>query len=66
MIEKVLTKLKEKDKEKLGDESAEKENFFIEILKEGEECPNCHFSLLKREGKEIFCPVCGYGRKACT
>jgi len=66
MIEKVLTKLEERDKEKLGDESAEKENLFIEILKEGEECPNCHFALLKREGNEIFCPICAYGRKACT
>jgi hypothetical protein len=38
----------------------------IEILVEGEECPNCHFSKLKREEDQIVCPICGYGRKACT
>lgn len=38
----------------------------IEILKEGSECPNCHFATLKREGSEIVCPVCGYGYRPCT
>jgi hypothetical protein len=38
----------------------------VEILAEGQECPFCHFAKLKREGREIFCPVCGYGRSACT
>ena len=38
----------------------------IEMLTEGQECPFCHFATLKREGNEIFCPVCGYGRSACT
>jgi hypothetical protein len=38
----------------------------IEILVEGEECPYCHFAKLKREEDQIVCPVCGYGRKACT
>jgi len=37
-----------------------------EILREGQECPFCHFAKLKREGDEIACPVCGYGRAACT
>jgi len=53
-------------KEDLENESSDKEKLLIEILKEGEECPNCHFALLKREGNEIFCPICGYGRKTCT
>ncbi len=38
----------------------------IEILIEEEECPYCHFAKLKREGDQIVCPICGYGRKACT
>lgn len=38
----------------------------LEILVEGEECPYCRFAKLKREGDQIVCPVCGYGRKACT
>jgi rubredoxin len=38
----------------------------VEILKEGMECPNCHFAALKREGSQIVCPVCGYGYKPCT
>ncbi|MDH4223445.1 MAG: autoantigen p27 domain-containing protein [candidate division Zixibacteria bacterium] len=43
-----------------------KESLPIEILKEGEECPNCHFALFKKEDNEIFCSVCGYGKKTCT
>jgi hypothetical protein len=38
----------------------------IEILIEGQECPFCHFAKLKRDGDEIVCPICGYGRKPCT
>lgn len=38
----------------------------VEILIEGQECPYCRFSELKREEDQIVCPVCGYGRKACT
>ncbi len=38
----------------------------IEILKQGMECPHCHFANLKREGSEIVCPVCGYGYRPCT
>ena len=38
----------------------------IEMLTEGQECPFCHFARLRRESDEIFCPVCGYGRSACT
>jgi ribosomal protein L37AE/L43A len=38
----------------------------VEVLREGQECPFCHFAKLKREGDEITCPVCGYGRRACT
>jgi hypothetical protein len=38
----------------------------VEVLMEGQECPFCHFARLKREGDEIICPVCGYGRRACT
>jgi uncharacterized Zn finger protein (UPF0148 family) len=38
----------------------------IEYLKEGQECPNCHFAKLKKEGNEIFCPICSYGKKGCT
>jgi hypothetical protein len=39
---------------------------FIELLREGQECPFCRFAKLKRDGDEITCPVCGYGRRACT
>ena len=38
----------------------------IEILKQGMECPYCHFANLKREGSELICPVCGYGYRPCT
>jgi hypothetical protein len=38
----------------------------IEMLTERQECPFCHFAKLEREGNEIFCPVGGYGRSACT
>jgi uncharacterized Zn finger protein (UPF0148 family) len=38
----------------------------IEILVEGQECPFCNFAKLKRDGDEIVCPICGYGRKPCT
>jgi ribosomal protein L37AE/L43A len=38
----------------------------IEILREGQECPFCHFANLKREDDEIICPVCGYGHKPNT
>ncbi len=43
-----------------------KESPVIEILKEGDECSNCHFARLLREDNQIFCPICGYGRNACT
>jgi hypothetical protein len=38
----------------------------IEILKQGMECPHCHFAKLKREGSELVCPVYGYGYRPCT
>lgn len=38
----------------------------VEILVDGQECPFCHFAKLKRDGDEIVCPICGYGRKPCT
>ena len=38
----------------------------LEVLKEGEECPFCHFARLERDGDEVICPVCGYGRTSCT
>jgi hypothetical protein len=38
----------------------------VEVLTDGQECPFCRFAKLKREGNEITCPVCGYGRRACT
>jgi hypothetical protein len=38
----------------------------IELLKEGQECPFCHFARLKRDGDEVICPVCGYGHTSCT
>jgi hypothetical protein len=41
-------------------------NGLVEVLREGQECPFCHLAKLKREGSEITCPVCGYGRQACT
>ena len=31
-------------------------------LKEGQECPNCHFAKLKfDENKDLKCPICGFG-----
>ncbi len=38
----------------------------LEILRQGQECPFCHFAELKRDGEEIVCPICGYGRRPCT
>jgi ribosomal protein L37AE/L43A len=51
---------------KNGEDLSAKESPVMESLKEGEECPNCHFARLLREDNQILCPVCGYGRKACT
>ncbi|MGB2697529.1 MAG: hypothetical protein WBD28_06685 [Candidatus Zixiibacteriota bacterium] len=51
----------QKPREKKSQKTSE-----IEILKEGIECPHCHFANLKREGSEIVCPVCGYGYRPCT
>jgi hypothetical protein len=48
------------------EDTSVKENLSIEKLKEGEECPNCHFAHLVREDNQILCPICCYGRKACT
>jgi uncharacterized Zn finger protein (UPF0148 family) len=47
-----------------GEEESSPE--IVEILTEGQECPFCHFAKVKREGGEIICPVCGYGRRTCT
>ncbi len=49
-----------------GKPSSPDSNALVEVLTEGQECPFCHFAKLKREGSEITCPVCGYGRQACT
>ena len=38
----------------------------VEILKEGQECPFCRFTQLKREGDQIVCTICGYGSKSYT
>ena len=38
----------------------------IEILTAGKICPNCRFSMLIREGSQVFCPVCNYGLKKCS
>jgi uncharacterized Zn finger protein (UPF0148 family) len=38
----------------------------IEVLKEGQECPFCHFAKMKRDGGEVICPICGYGHRAST
>jgi rubredoxin len=50
-------------KEKKSEQTRKTE---VEVLKEGMECPNCHFAKLKREGSELVCPVCGYGYRPCT
>ncbi len=57
-----------RQKEVLGDSQPNLRNSeqSIEILIEGEECPFCHFAELKRDGDEIVCPICGYGRRPCT
>lgn len=65
MAEQGLLITQKKDTERRGDASV-KENLSIEILKQGAECLNCRFALLQREDNEIFCPLCGYGRKTCT
>ena len=53
----------EEIKEKKSQKKSETE---IEVLKQGMECPHCHFANLKREGSEIVCSVCGYGYRPCT
>jgi hypothetical protein len=41
-------------------------NTLVEMLKEGQECPFCHFAKMKRDGGEIICSICGYGHRAST
>jgi rubrerythrin len=64
----VLTKKKAPVRRSPAAEQVEKESSHesVEILAEGQECPFCHFAKLQREGDEVICPVCGYGRRACT
>ena len=61
----MLAKLGKKEETEGEKESGDKEIFTVEILTEGQECPNCHFARLKKVDGEIFCPVCGYGHKRC-
>jgi rubredoxin len=61
----VLAKLHEKEQTKEDKKSEEKQNSMLEILKEEQECPNCHFARFKMVDREISCPVCGYGHKRC-
>ena len=61
----ILAGLKNKDKVTTEDNFSVQENSFAEILKEGQECPICHFARLKRIDDDIFCPICGYGHKRC-
>ncbi|OGC80866.1 MAG: hypothetical protein A2W07_01635 [candidate division Zixibacteria bacterium RBG_16_43_9] len=61
----VLAGLEKKIKIKQEDQSSVQENSLIEILKEEQECPNCHFARLKKVDGDIFCSVCGYGHKRC-
>jgi len=61
----ILAGLKKKDKIKKEEKSSDQKNSFVEILKEEQECPNCHFARLKRVDGDIFCPVCGYRHKRC-
>jgi ribosomal protein L37AE/L43A len=49
-----------------GKPSSSNSDALVEVLAEGQECPFCHFAKLKREDSEIVCPICGYGRQACT
>ncbi|MFH2035973.1 MAG: hypothetical protein ABIJ45_06185 [Candidatus Zixiibacteriota bacterium] len=43
-------------------------NEAVNLIKEGDLCPNCQFAKLIREpGNIIKCPVCGFGNGAgCT
>ena len=61
----MLAKSGKKEETEGEKESGGRESFTVEILKEGQECPNCHFARLKRVDGDIFCPVCGYGHKRC-
>jgi ribosomal protein L37AE/L43A len=61
----VLAKLGKREETEEEKESGDRENFTVEILKERQECPNCHFARLKRVDGDIFCPVCGYRHKRC-
>jgi len=61
----MLAGLKNKDIIKKDDISSGQENSFIEISKEEQECPNCHFARLRKIDGEVICPICGYGYKRC-
>lgn len=47
------------------DNSSDLEKSSVEILKEEQECPNCHFARLKKVDGEVICQICGYGHKRC-
>ena len=61
----MLAKLGKKEETEGEKESGDKESFTVEILKEWQECPNCHFARLKRVNGEVSCPISGYGSKGC-
>jgi len=61
----ILAGLKKKNKIKQEDKFSDRENSLVEIIKEEQECPNCHLNRLKKIDGEISCPVCGYGHKRC-
>lgn len=65
MNEVVLEGLKKKDKINQEDKSSGQETSLVEVRKEEQKCPNCHFSRLKKIDDEVICPICGYGHKRC-
>ncbi|HVP36453.1 MAG TPA: hypothetical protein VMT04_05605 [Terriglobales bacterium] len=61
----MLAGLKKKSKIREESKSPKWGNSPVEIQKEKEDCPNCHFSMLKRINDEVVYPICGYGHKRC-
>jgi hypothetical protein len=38
----------------------------VELIRTGQLCANCGFAKVERIGRELVCPICGYGNRPCT